>query len=60
MFDKLMSAIKIDSKIYISEYFSTDIGTRQSCSLSPTLFNLFLNDLPNILSTNNCPEVLNE
>ena len=40
------------TKLGYTETFPIKIGTRQGCNLSPLLFNLYLNDLPQYL--NNC------
>ena len=37
--------------------FKITIGTRQGCHLSPSLFNLFINDMPSILAKGNCDPV---
>ena len=42
------SAIKQNG--YITETFKCRVGVKQGCMLSPTLFNLFLSDLPDTLN----------
>jgi len=37
-------AVKLDKGI--TETFSPNVGVKQGCVLSPTLFNLYLHDLP--------------
>ena len=43
--------VKVDNRL--SETFTTSFGTKQGCNLSPTLFNLFTNDLPKVLLKSN-------
>ena len=44
-------------KGYISNPFETYLGTRQGCNLSPTIFNMYLNDLCQVLRMRNCDPV---
>ena len=50
------SAVKIESKI--TETFLCHNGVRQGCMLSPTLFNIHLSDLPEMLNIASTTEVL--
>ena len=44
-------------KWYISNPFETYLGTRQGCYLSPTIFNMYLNYLCQVLRMRNCDPV---
>ena len=53
MYSKLNTQVKIGPSIYTESYPYT-IGTRQGCTMSPTLFNIYLNDLPNYFVQEHC------
>ena len=48
MYSQLTACVKLGNKK--TKSFVSTIGTRQGCPLSPMLFNLFLNDIPRLLS----------
>ena len=52
MYSKTQCSIKLD--LYMTKTFAYNRGVRQGFILSPALFNLFLNELPQPLE---CPEV---
>ena len=56
MYDLTKSAVKIDNRI--SEFFELERGVKQGDSLSPTLFNCFINDLHQIFDQTCFPLVL--
>ena len=51
MYSKISACVETND--YLTDTFPCRVGTKQGCSLSPTLFNLFLNDLPPRLKINN-------
>ena len=55
MYSNLRARVCCDNQLGYS--FGIALGTRQGCNLSPTLFNLFINDLPGILAKCNCDPV---
>ena len=52
MYSKLKTCVKKGS--YMSTSFSCNVGTRQGCNLSPTLFKMFIDDIYSILNENEC------
>ena len=55
MYSNLKAQVYSNKKL--GSLFNITIGTRQGCNLSPSLFNLFINDMPSILSKGNCDPV---
>ncbi len=55
MYSKVLSRVK--TKAGFTEAFPILVGTRQGCNLSPSLFNCYLNDLPNMLDKLNANQV---
>ena len=51
MYDKISLQVKIGSQL--TPAFMSQLGVRQGDNLSPTHFNIFINDLPHQL--NHCP-----
>ena len=53
MFDKTLLAVKIDNKV--SPFFKSEIGVRQGDPLSPNLFKIFINEIPQVLQNASSP-----
>ena len=56
MYSKDKSAVKINNKM--TEAFPCYTGVKQGCMLSPTLFNLYLSDLPEFLNSSSSIDIL--
>ena len=49
MYSSVKSAVKLEQGV--TPFFQSHVGVKQGCNLSPTLFNLFINDIPNLFNT---------
>ena len=58
MYEKTSQTLKLNGGI--SKLFRTYKGVRQGCILSPKLFNLFINDIPNIFDNSCCPVTIHD
>ena len=47
MYNKVQVSVRLPNGITLS--FSSDRGLKQGCNLSPILFNIFINDLNEII-----------
>ena len=59
MYSNSKSAVKIDGHFY-SEYFNIDRGVRQGDSLSPTLFNIYINEISELFVQNSSSPLILE
>jgi len=57
MYSSIKSCVKIDQNT-LTDLFSWNKGIRQGDGLSPVLFSLFMNDLPQYFKQNKCPGVV--
>ena len=55
MYDNLKACVYSNNNL--GEMFNVTVGTRQGCNLSPSLFNLYINDIPSLLEKANCNPV---
>ena len=56
MYSKDKLAVKINNKM--TEALPCYTGVKQGCMLSPTLFNLYLSDLPEFLNSSSSTDIL--
>ena len=56
MYTKLEGIVKVNGQI--SQPFDIERGLRQGCNMSPHLFNIYINELPELLQRANCDPVL--
>ena len=52
MYDKVKLSVRLQDGI--TDFFTSNVGLKQGCNLSPILFNLFINDINHIFDTTFC------
>ena len=58
MYSSVKSAVKLEQGV--TPFFQSHIGVKQGCNLSPTLFNIFINDIPNLFNSHCDPVKLDD
>ena len=59
MYDRVVSAVKVKSG-WLTATFTPLVGVRQGCNLSPTLFNIFVNDIVDTFDSTCDPLIMGE
>ena len=55
MYSSVRVAVKLNAGV--TPFFTSNIGLKQGCNLSPTLFNVFINDIPELFTPTACDPV---